>query len=216
MSVGIAQAAIIMPSITEHINTLAEACDSRNLPRDFSALLIDIEDVGLNSYHTPGPILLVRLPNYFSENLDELSLSGPSTLNLTSLDKLSVDPLSIWCAKGKLGLNHCIAVPNTLIDYLLVRNSPNKKYRLPSGRIIFHSGGRITFSSFWYDEYDDNNAQAAGMSSQSYIHYSQKALAKAQLRTQAAGSTRPWHQTAWQMDDGSFFSKLHIYATREQ
>jgi len=211
-----AAAAEMMPSLTQHLERLDDVCDEHQVSKQHAAILVSTESVGINHFHSPGPVLIARVPKVLEGCLEELLSQVPEVINVTSLDLKQTYTVREWGATESADKHHIVSIPDAALFSLLTEH--DLLYRLDSlwyGRTIFIAGNRVGFSDYWLDSADMAAAQAAGICSQSYLHHTDAELLSATARANAAGSVTPWLHRTWEDEDGIFRSELACVIERD-
>jgi hypothetical protein len=211
-----ATAAEMLPYLTKHIETLGKICDEHQVSKQHAAILVSTESVGLNRFHSPGPVLIAQVPEVLEGCLEQLLNQVPEVINVTSIDLQQSYTVREWGATESAGKHHVVSIPDAAIFSLLTEH--DLLYRLDSlwyGRTIFIAGDRVGFSDYWLDSADMDEGQAAGICSQSYLHHTDAELLSATERANAAGSSTPWMHATWEDEDGIFRSELACAVERD-
>lgn len=206
-----AAAALVMPSLATHLDNLAARCQVHGKPFEYCGILVEADDVGPNSYHSNGNVLIVNIPdhlvgllNYFVED------NRCHHLNLIALDLTSTTATLVW-PMGGFGNFHDFAIDYDIIEKLVCADEDDRT-NVWTGRTIFCAGDKVAFSAFWLDRLDLFGWQTKpSVIKHSLSKYSEKEITAARTKVETAGSPTPWMHSTWKDDYGNYLTQVHCF-----
>jgi hypothetical protein len=199
-----------LPHLGNHLHTLYKVCTQNRINWNYAALLLGADEVGINEFHSDGPVLLANIPLDLQAHLAELVAIQPEIINIDSLDLQNTVSFAVWSIKDGDGYIHSVAVQASILPKLLTQTEASDSNGISFARIVFCCGDVVAIGGFCFDEDNIFEIQAAGMCSQSYFDYSEEERTTAAARAIKSGSPTPWFGAPWQDGAGNIFTQLPV------
>jgi hypothetical protein len=157
----------------------------------------------------PGAdVLMLVLPDAFEAHLEQLASARFDTMVYESVDFKNRFPIDFISAEIRTGSRITLGVHShdncgTVEQQFAGQNLHNR-------RIVISAGDKVVIGGCLLNDADISNAQGAGISSQSYIEYSDEKLETGRLKAANAGSSTPWWGRLYDEGDGISFALIPL------
>lgn len=185
----VSNAPTIIEDFTEIGERLTNVCAKNSLRSDIAALAFRKR------------ILFMRLPDVLESAVGQIFATKPEVMNIPSLDLSTNETAACWCLKLSDEVTYVVHLPVGMLMHAAVDYTEGVSM-FSCLDIAVCAGNTVASGKLVLDEDDIFGAQAATMSSTSYIERSDEEWAEAWAVTAAAGSPTPWHNSVWENEDG--------------
>lgn len=179
--------------------------------------VIDNRQLNADSrFDTCGSTLLLRVPEEFETELEQLAVQEPDAYSLTTTSLIGVLGYCGWSVT-KLGTRQRFVINDEVLKIVVkdCRAAANDWHReLPAivVPVILMTSQALVVGGFWVDAHWDYSLEGGAMS-QHYRYYSDEELKAAANKARRVGEM-PWRGAWWNIDDSDLTTEVTVFDLR--